>query len=94
MLVYKSAFKWEEGICLGEVLDFPGTVASGDSLDQARAALAEALRDMAETNLLRGEPLPLPDPSRNDPDAELSEPIYLILQTGQRLEQQIAVPSR
>jgi predicted RNase H-like HicB family nuclease len=94
MLVYKSAFKWEDGICLAEVLDFPGTVACGDSLGQARAALAEALRDMAETNLLRGEPLPLPDPSRNDPDAELFEPIYLILQTGQRLDQQVAVPTR
>lgn len=92
MLKYKSAFKWEDGVCLGEVLDFPGTVACGDSLDLARSALAEALRDMAETNILRGEPLPLPDPSQNDPGAELSEPIYLILQTGQRLEQQVAVP--
>jgi predicted RNase H-like HicB family nuclease len=83
MLVYKSAYKWEDGVCLGEVLDFPGTVAFGNSLDEARENLAGALRDMAETNLLRGEPLPVPDSSRSDPQSELDEPIYLVLQAGQ-----------
>lgn len=77
MLVYKSVYKWEEGACLGEVLDFPGTVAAGASLDQARADLAAALSDMAETNLLRGEPLPLPNPALTDARSELEEPIYL-----------------
>jgi predicted RNase H-like HicB family nuclease len=89
MLTYKSAYKWEEGICLGEVLDFPGTVSFGHTLDEARANLAGALRDMAETNLLRGEPLPLPDPTRMDPQAELEEPIYLVLQTGHQLSLQV-----
>ncbi len=42
MLVYKSAYKWEEGVCLGEVLDFPGTVSCGNTLNEARANLAEA----------------------------------------------------
>jgi len=92
MLTYKSAYKWEEGVCLGEVLDFPGTVSCGSTLNEARANLAEALRDMAETNLLRGEPLPSPDDRRNDPDADLQEPIYLLLQTGQHLSQQVAAP--
>ena len=92
MLVYKSAYKWEEGVCLGEVLDFPGTVSCGSTLNEARAYLAEALRDMAETNLLRGESLPTPDDRRSDPDADLEEPIYLLLQTGQQLSQQVAVP--
>jgi predicted RNase H-like HicB family nuclease len=67
------------------VLDFPGTVSFGHTLEEARANLAGALFDMAETNLLRGEPLPLPDPNRSDPDADLEEPIYLAIQTGQRL---------
>jgi hypothetical protein len=40
---------------------------------------------MAETNLLRGEPLPLPDAGRSDPEADLEEPIYLLIQTGQHL---------
>ena len=93
MLSYKSTFKWEDGICLGEVLDFPGTVSFGYTLDEARANLAGALRDMAETNLLRGEPVPLPDPSRTDAQAELEEPIYLVLQTGQQLSLQVTVPT-
>jgi predicted RNase H-like HicB family nuclease len=52
-------------------------VSFGRSLDEARENLAGALRDMAETNLLRGEPLPIPDPSRSDPQADLDEPIHL-----------------
>ncbi|HEY2249958.1 MAG TPA: type II toxin-antitoxin system HicB family antitoxin [Planctomycetaceae bacterium] len=92
MLVYKSAYRWENGICLGEVLDFPGTVSFGQSLDEARENLAGALRDMAETNLLRGEPLPMPDASRSDPQADLDEPIYLVLQAGQHISQQVVSP--
>jgi hypothetical protein len=34
---------------------------------------------MAETNLLYGEPLPHPDPTRSDPDADIEEPIHLML---------------
>ena len=43
MLVYKSAYKWEGGVCLCEVLDFPGTVSFGNTLDEARANLAGSL---------------------------------------------------
>lgn len=94
MLTYKSAYRWEDGVCLGEVLDFPGTVSFGRSLGEARENLAGALRDMAETNLLRGEPLPLPDPTRNAPQADLEEPIYLVLQTGQQVTTQVTTPAR
>lgn len=83
MLTYKAAYKSAEGIYLGEVLDFPGTVSFGHTLDEARRNLAGALYDMAVTNLLRGEALPLPDANRSDPDADLEEPIYLTIQTGQ-----------
>jgi len=41
--------------------------------------LESALVDMAETNLLNGEPLPKPDPTRTDPEADLEEPVHLIL---------------
>jgi hypothetical protein len=34
---------------------------------------------MAETNLINGEPLPGPDPGSTDPDADLEEPIHLLL---------------
>lgn len=85
MLMYKAAYKLVEGVYLGEVLDFPGTVSFGHTLDEARKNLAGPLFDMAETNLMRGEALPLPDASRSDPDADLDEPIYLTIQTGQQL---------
>ena len=87
MLIYKSSYQWEDGVCLGEVLDFPGTVAAGPTLDEARVNLAAALRDMAETNLLAGESLPTPNPRLTVPQAELEEPIYLMLQAGQELRQ-------
>ena len=79
MLTYKAAYKLTEDVFLGEVLDFPGTVSFGYTLDEARRNLAGALLDMAETNLLRGEALPLADPSRSDADADLDEPISLLL---------------
>lgn len=85
MLTYKAAYKLTDGVYLGEVLDFPGTVSFGHTLDEARRNLASALYDMAETNLLRGEALPLPDAARSDPDADLEEPIYLAIQTGQHV---------
>jgi predicted RNase H-like HicB family nuclease len=86
MLTYKSSYTWTEGIVLGAVLDFPGTIAYGNTLDEARRNLASALRDMAETNLLQGEPLPLPDPTLTNADADLEEPIHLVLQVGQRID--------
>jgi predicted RNase H-like HicB family nuclease len=85
MLGYKAAYKLVEGVYLSEVLDFPGTVSFGTTLDEARRNLAGALYDMAETNLLHGEALPLPDASRSDPDADLDEPIYLAIQTGRHV---------
>ena len=90
---FKSAYKWEEGVCLGEVMDFPGTVSCSSTVNESRENLAEAQRDMAETKLLRGEPLPISDEQRTDHDADLEEPIYLLLQTGQQLSQQVTAPA-
>jgi len=79
MLVYKAMYKFlEEGVH-AEVLDFPGVISFAESLQQARRALAGALVDMAQTNLLRGEPLPTPDPARTDPEGDIEEPIHLLL---------------
>ena len=64
---------------------------AGATLDEARGCLATALRDMAETNLLRGESLPLPNPLLSDAGCELEEPIYLVFRTGQTLVQDVAV---
>jgi hypothetical protein len=72
-------YKFLDGGVHGEVLDFPGTISYADNLEGVRRSLAKALVDMAEVNLINGEPLPSPNPSVSDPDADLEEPIHLIL---------------
>jgi predicted RNase H-like HicB family nuclease len=87
MLIYKAMYKTiDEGVH-AEVLDFPGAISFGANLEEARRMLGSALVDMAETNLLHGEPLPAPDPTCTDPDAELEEPIYLLLTAATRVVQ-------
>ncbi len=86
MLVYKAAYVWDERHVHAEVVDFPGVSTFGFDLNSVRRALADALVDMAETNLLRGEALPLPNPDcEAAPEAELTEPIYLLLQASTRI---------
>ncbi|HEX9737059.1 MAG TPA: hypothetical protein VGG06_34265 [Thermoanaerobaculia bacterium] len=85
MLTYKAMYKFlDEGVH-AEVLDFPGVITCGDNLAEARRYLSSALVDMAETNLLQGEPLPQPDPDATDPDADLEEPIHLLLTAASRV---------
>lgn len=94
MLTYKAMFKHlAEGVH-AEVIDFPGAISFGQDLDDARRMLASALVDMAETCLLRGEPLPKPDPTCSDPEADIEEPIHLLLTAASRVvvAPQVAVP--
>ena len=85
MLTYRAMYKFlAEGVH-AEILDFPGVITFGPSLEEARRLLASALVDMAETNLLLGEPLPRPDPGLTDPDADLEEPIHLLLMATSRV---------
>jgi predicted RNase H-like HicB family nuclease len=85
MFTYKASFvEIPEGFH-AEVVDFPGVITFGKDLDDARRSLASALEDMAETNVLLGEALPLPDPSRTNPDADIEEPIYLLLTAANRV---------
>ena len=79
MLTYKAMYKFLDQGVHAEVLDFPGAITVGKNLREARRLLANALVEMAETNLLHGDPLPRPDPSRTDPEADLEEPIHLML---------------
>jgi predicted RNase H-like HicB family nuclease len=94
MLTYKAMYKFLEHGVHAEVLDFPGTLTAGDTLQEARRLLASALVDMAETALLHGEALPQPDPSCTDPEADLEEPIHLLLTAAShiRVVPQTAVP--
>jgi predicted RNase H-like HicB family nuclease len=97
MLTYKAMFRFfPEGVH-AQVLDFPGVITCGKDLEEARRMLASALVDMAETNLLLGQPLPRPDPNVEDPEADLEEPIHLLLSAASRVvvvpqEPQGAVP--
>ena len=85
MLSYKAMFKFLNDGVHGEVLDFPGVITCGKDLEDTRKLLASALVDMAETNLLNGEPLPPPDPTRTDPEADLEEPVHLILNAASQV---------
>ncbi len=85
MLVYKAMYKYLDKGVHAEVLDFPGVITCGRNLEEARRLLASALVDMAETNLSLGEPLPRPDPTRTNDDADLEEPIHLLLTATNRV---------
>lgn len=85
MLTYKAMYKYlDEGVH-GEVLDFPGVITWAADLEEARRLLASALVDIAETNLIQGEPLPQPDSMITDPDADLKEPIHLLLKAASQV---------
>lgn len=85
MLTYKAMYTYlDEGIH-AEVLDFPGVITWGTNLEEARRLLASALTDMAETNLLLGESLPLPDTTVTALDADLEERINLYLRAAIQL---------
>jgi predicted RNase H-like HicB family nuclease len=79
MLTYKAMFKFLPDGVHGEVVDFPGAITCARDLEEARKMLAGALVDMAETTLLQGEQLPQPNPDLSDIEADLEEPIHLIL---------------
>ena len=85
MLTYNAMYKFLDDGVHGEVIDFPGVITCGKDLDQTRRLLASALVDMAETRLLNGESLPRPDKSCTDPEADLEEPIHLILNAASQV---------
>ena len=79
-------YKFTDDGVHGEVLDFPGAITCGKDLTETRRLLASALVDMAETNLLEGESLPVPNPSATDEESDLEEPIHLILNASSQIK--------
>lgn len=81
MIEYKAAFyeDRENGWFLAKVLDFPGVVTQGRTLDKARRLLRDALREMTVWLLEDGQSLPHPDPSVSDSSADVIEPIQLLI---------------
>jgi predicted RNase H-like HicB family nuclease len=94
MIAYKAAYKRiEDGWYFARVIDFPGANSQGRTLNRARVMLADALQLMAESCILDGTPFPRPDPNAHDNDADVIEPIFLNIQTGSKLESQVARPA-
>jgi predicted RNase H-like HicB family nuclease len=87
MVTYRAMYKFLDDGVHAEVLDFPGVISCGRDLDDARLMLRSALVDMAETSLMLGEPLPKPNPLVTDPDADIEEPIHLLLTAASRVQQ-------
>lgn len=86
VLTYKAMFKFADDGVHAEVLDFPGVITCGQDLAAARRLLASALVDMAEASLNNGEALPRPDANTTDVEADLEEPIHLMLKASSRVE--------
>ena len=84
MLVYKAKYRFLDVGGHVEVLDFAGAITWGTDLENARQSLASALVEMAETNLERGESLPVADPTRTDPESDIEEPVALRRSDRQR----------
>jgi predicted RNase H-like HicB family nuclease len=67
---------------LAEALDFPGAITQGFDLADARLMIASALEDLAQLLLEEGKPLPVPDASASDPEADLIELVPLSIHAG------------
>jgi predicted RNase H-like HicB family nuclease len=81
VLTYTAAYYDDRGSgwVTAKVLDFPGVVSQGRTLEKARRMLSDALGEMTEWLLEEGHPLPRPDPAAADPAATVVEPIRLII---------------
>jgi predicted RNase H-like HicB family nuclease len=78
MLEYHAAYyEIEDGWYMARVLDFPGVITQGKTLNSARRMLRDALREMANWSLEEGEALPRPNPKAHDRQAAVLEPIRL-----------------
>lgn len=80
MLTYKAMYlEIEEGGYHCRVLDFPGAISCAKTLKQARRMLQDALVQVALARIELGQPLPKPNPDIEVPEADLVEPIHLLL---------------
>jgi predicted RNase H-like HicB family nuclease len=78
MLEYHAAYyEIEDGWYMAQVLDFPGVITQGKTLNSARRMLRDALREMAAWYMEEGQALPLPRRKATDRKAALQEPIRL-----------------
>lgn len=80
MLEYHAAyFLGEDNWVVADVLDFPGVLSQGRTLNSARAMIRDALSLMVRTLLEEGKPLPRSDPKARDKTAIFSEKIPVLI---------------
>jgi len=78
MLSYHAAYyPIEDGWFMVRVLDFPGVISQGKSIEDARKMIKDALCLMAEYKLEQGEALPRSNARARDKKAVLIEAIRL-----------------
>jgi predicted RNase H-like HicB family nuclease len=81
MLEYHAAYyQIEDGWYMAKVLDFPGVLSQGRTLQSARRMIRDALRLMAQDVVEEGEPMPRPNPRAKDKKAVFQETIPLRFQ--------------
>jgi predicted RNase H-like HicB family nuclease len=84
MLEYHAVyFPIEDGWYMAQVLDYPGVISQGKTLQSARRMIRDALRGMVEWDMEDGRPFPRPNPRAKDKKAEFAE----TLRVRVRLEQ-------
>jgi predicted RNase H-like HicB family nuclease len=76
--MYKAAYYFDDDGVTAHVLDFPAVVSCGKDLPEARRMVQSAISDMAEYYIETGRPLPHPNSTLTDLEAELEEPLPLL----------------
>jgi predicted RNase H-like HicB family nuclease len=77
MEYHAAYYPIEDGWFLARVLDFPGVLSQGRSIEQARTMIKDALCQMADHKLEQSETLPRPNARARDKKASLVEAIKL-----------------
>ena len=67
---------------VAEALDFPGAVAQGFDLAEARFMIPSAMEDLAQLLIEAGKPLPVPNVDAMAVDADLVELVPLSFMLG------------
>lgn len=87
MLKYHAAYyQGESDWIVAKVLDFPGALSQGRTLNSARKMIRDALRLMAETLIEEGASLPKPNAKAKDRKAIYQEmiPVRIHVPAGVR----------
>lgn len=80
---YAAYFLDDSGWYVAELLDFPGVITQGRTLNSARRMLRDALREMAAWLIEDGDPLPKPNPRAQSKKAAFTETLRLSLRVEQ-----------